>query len=126
MAKLPDYYEILQVHPKASREVIDAAYRKLASQYHPDVNDSPRSAEKMKLLNEAYEVLSDPARRASYDNIRYESPLDATPVTWSWKRIVFPIGVILIVLVAVRFGFRLALMMLALLIVVWLWGRLSK
>ena len=64
-----DFYEILQVHPKAEPEVIKAAYYRLSQKYHPDHN--PNQAEQMdwcmKRLNEAYAVLSDPARRAAYD-----------------------------------------------------------
>lgn len=126
MSKLPDYYAILQVHAKASREVIDAAYRKLASQYHPDVNDSPEAAEKMKLLNEAYETLSDPARRMAYDHNRQESQSDAPLVNWSWKRTILPIGMALVILAAMRFGLRLTLMLLAVFIVVWLLKRFGK
>lgn len=62
-----DYYEILQVHPSAEPEVIKAAYRKLAQKYHPDRNPSSQANSYMKRLNLAYEVLSDPARRARYD-----------------------------------------------------------
>lgn len=62
-----DYYEILQVSPNASSEVIDAAYRRLARVYHPDVGGSN---EAMALLNEAYRVLSDPRLRCEYDRAR--------------------------------------------------------
>lgn len=65
-----DYYAVLQVHPKAEPEVITAAYKKLAAKYHPDVNHAPNATEKMKQLNAAYEVLSDPTRRALYDSSR--------------------------------------------------------
>ena len=65
-----DYYEILQVSPKVEPEVIQAAYRRLARKYHPDVNKSPQAAERMKQINEAYEVLRDPAKRAAYDALR--------------------------------------------------------
>lgn len=62
-----DYYEILQVHPSAEPEVIEAAYRKLAGKYHPDRNPSPTAEEKMKKLNLAREILSDPEKRKRYD-----------------------------------------------------------
>lgn len=62
-----DLYEILQVHRSAEPEVIEAAYRRLARKYHPDVNSSPEAAFRMKELSAAYEVLRDPARRAKYD-----------------------------------------------------------
>ena len=62
-----DYYEVLQVHPRAEQAVISAAFRKLAQLYHPDHNKSPDATDRFKEINEAYEVLSDPARRATYD-----------------------------------------------------------
>lgn len=63
-----DYYEILGVPRDASLEDIKKAYRRLAKQYHPDVNkDDPQANEKFKEINEAYEVLSDPQKRAQYD-----------------------------------------------------------
>ncbi|OYT68731.1 MAG: molecular chaperone DnaJ [Armatimonadetes bacterium JP3_11] len=64
----PDYYEVLGVERSASPEEIKAAFRKLARQYHPDVNkDDPQAEERFKLINEAYQVLSDPESRALYD-----------------------------------------------------------
>lgn len=53
--------------PSADPEVLQAVYRRLARKYHPDTNGDSASAEKMKLLNEAYAVLSDPVRRRQYD-----------------------------------------------------------
>src|SRR2546425_3566973 len=70
MAHKPGYYEILQVSPDAEREVIEAAYRRLARKYHPDVNRDPTAGERMQRLNEAFEVLSDPHQRAEYDSAR--------------------------------------------------------
>lgn len=61
-----DYYKILQVHPTAEQEVIKAAYDRLAKKYHPDVNPEPSSLEKMKDLNEAFEVLGDLTNRRMY------------------------------------------------------------
>jgi len=60
-------YEILQVDPQAEPEVLEAAYRRLARKYHPDVSGSAAAVERMKELNAAYEVLRDPGRRAEYD-----------------------------------------------------------
>jgi molecular chaperone DnaJ len=67
MAAKRDYYEILGVSRTATQEEIRRAYRRLARQYHPDVNKSPDAEEKFKEINEAYEVLSDPDKRAAYD-----------------------------------------------------------
>jgi molecular chaperone DnaJ len=65
MAK--DYYQILGVPRNASEEEIKRAYRRLARQYHPDVNPSKEAEEKFKEINEAYQVLSDPEKRHLYD-----------------------------------------------------------
>jgi chaperone protein DnaJ len=63
-----DYYKILGVPKTATEKEIKAAYRKLARQYHPDVNPGDKSAEeKFKDVGEAYEVLSDADKRAKYD-----------------------------------------------------------
>jgi len=63
-----DYYEVLGVGRDASDAEIKKAYRKLAKQYHPDLNPGDKTAEaKFKEVNEAYEVLSDPQKRARYD-----------------------------------------------------------
>jgi curved DNA-binding protein len=65
-----DYYEILRVQRNASDEDIKKAFRKLAREYHPDVAKNKKQAEeKFKELNEAYEVLGDPAKRKRYDEL---------------------------------------------------------
>ncbi len=65
-----DYYAIMQVSPDADAAVIAAAYRALAARYHPDRNKSPDATLRMQELNEAYAVLSDAQKRASYDRKR--------------------------------------------------------
>ncbi len=66
-----DYCAVLRVLPSAEQEVITAAYRALAKKYHPDTHSDDALAERrLKELNEAYEVLSDPSRRRKYDEAR--------------------------------------------------------
>src|SRR5947209_4820519 len=62
-----DYYEVLAIERGASVEEVKRAYRRLARQYHPDVNHEPGAEERFKEVNEAYEVLSDDEKRAAYD-----------------------------------------------------------
>jgi molecular chaperone DnaJ len=62
-----DYYEILGVSRNASQDELKSAFRRLARQYHPDVNNSPDAEERFKEINEAYAVLSDSEKRAAYD-----------------------------------------------------------
>ena len=64
-----DYYEILGVKRDASDSEIKSAYRKLARKYHPDVNKTKEAETKFKDINEAYEVLSDKAKRQRYDSL---------------------------------------------------------
>ncbi|MFX1296815.1 MAG: J domain-containing protein [Promethearchaeota archaeon] len=71
MARELDFYRILGVTPKTSYEEIRIKYRKLAKQYHPDLNPgNPYAEETFKLINVAYEVLKDPERRAKYNLLR--------------------------------------------------------
>ncbi|HHY46890.1 MAG TPA: molecular chaperone DnaJ [Firmicutes bacterium] len=70
-----DYYEILGVSRDASQEDIKKAYRKLARQYHPDMNpNDPKAEARFKEINEAYEVLGDPEKRAKYDQFGQAGP----------------------------------------------------
>ena len=68
---MKNYYEILEVDKKASKEVIEKAYKALAIKYHPDLKegeDKKLSEKRMIEINEAYNVLSDETRRAEYDS----------------------------------------------------------
>src|SRR5437660_7349848 len=63
-----DYYEVLNIERTATEEDIKKSYRKLAVKFHPDKNPGDKAAEeKFKELGEAYEALSDPQKRAAYD-----------------------------------------------------------
>ena len=66
-----NYYKVLEVDQKASDEIIEKAYRTLAKKYHPDLQNPEKQKEyeeKMKLINEAYSILSDDYKRTTYDN----------------------------------------------------------
>ena len=67
-----DYYEVLGVERNASNDDLKAAFRRLARQYHPDVNNAPDAEERFKEINEAYAVLSDADRRAAYDRYGHQ------------------------------------------------------
>ena len=68
-----DYYEVLGIPKNATDEEIKRAFRKLAFKYHPDHNRDDTAGEKFKEANEAYEVLSDPDKRAAYDRFGHGS-----------------------------------------------------
>lgn len=72
MSSKRDYYEILGVSKDATDDQIKSAFRKKAMQYHPDRNKEPDAEEKFKEVNQAYEVLSDPDKRANYDRFGHE------------------------------------------------------
>ena len=142
MATQLDYYGILQVHPRAEREVIDAAYRKLASKYHPDVSQISDAEERMKQINTAYEVLSDPDKRAAYDAARGMAPPPGTPpdattmsqnASKARRTLLIVAGIMLLAFVAFRFGpsfmllaARLVVPLVVISLVVWLLFTLVK
>jgi curved DNA-binding protein len=95
--KYRDYYEVLGVPRDATAKAIRDAYRKLARQYHPDLQDTPSkkkaAEEKFKEINEANEVLADPEKRKKYDRLgaRWKDGMDFTPPpggghagSWTW------------------------------------------
>ena len=75
-----DLYRTLHVDPNADVAAIHAAYRRLARLYHPDLNPTPEAAERMRAINAAYKVLSDPGRRAVYDARRFLRPTSRVTV----------------------------------------------
>jgi curved DNA-binding protein len=69
-----DYYSLLGVARDAPAEAVKKAYRTLARKYHPDVSKEPQAEQRMKEVNEAYAVLSDPEKRAAYDQLGQHAP----------------------------------------------------
>ena len=67
--RFKDYYEVMGVPRTASQDEIKRAYRKLARKFHPDVSKEKHAEDKFKELQEAYEVLKDPEKRAAYDQL---------------------------------------------------------
>jgi curved DNA-binding protein CbpA len=74
-----DYYELLQISPNAEHETIHRVFRIMAARYHPD-NTETGDNEKFLLLSKAYSLLSDPARRASYDDLHRSRRIQPLPV----------------------------------------------
>ena len=81
MSLVHDLYARLGVSPSATPDLIKAAYRKKAAQYHPDKNPSPDAATRFREIQEAYEVLCDSERRKAFDDYRQRSLIeDPVPV----------------------------------------------
>lgn len=74
-----DAYKVLQVDPEADDEVIQAAYRRLARKYHPDLTSDADAAARMAALNAAWALVGKPAARAAYDRGRATNATNATP-----------------------------------------------
>ncbi len=77
---MKNYYSILRVSRSADTQTIKRSYRLLVQKYHPDINPDPQAAELIKEINEAYDVLSDPAKKNEYD-FRVSNPNQQTPVS---------------------------------------------
>lgn len=124
----PDHYAVLQVDPRAESEVIEAAYRKLATKYHPDRNSAASANDRMKLINAAYEVLRDPERRMAYDRRRGLSSGGWIPpgdlsggriIPWRTLSLILVVVILVALGVLVRFNPRYLLTVAALLFVAW-------
>jgi curved DNA-binding protein CbpA len=114
-----DYYAILQVDPHADLEVIQAAYRRLAAKYHPDTNPAPQATEMMKALNAAFDVLSHPEKRKTYDLTRAARQ---SPATGRVPRWLLPVAA-LVMITTLRISPRLSLMFVFLFLLLWLTFR---
>lgn len=79
MADPIDPYKVLQVDPEAEQEIIQAAYRRLARKYHPDLAETAEAASRMAAINTAWEMIGEPAAREAYD--RQRSMDGARPTT---------------------------------------------
>jgi curved DNA-binding protein CbpA len=74
-----NYYDLLQINPRAEIETIDRVYRILASRYHPD-NQQTGDAERFRVLNDAYQLLKDPVKRKEYDRQFEVNPAGPLPI----------------------------------------------
>jgi curved DNA-binding protein CbpA len=74
-----NYYDLLQINPRAEIETIDRVYRILASRYHPD-NQQTGDAERFRMLSDAYQLLKDPVKRKEYDRQFEVNPAGPLPI----------------------------------------------
>ena len=83
-----DYFEVMEVEKSASQDDIKKAYRRLASKYHPDRNESVDAVERFQKIQEAYDVISDPKKRKLYIEQEYTEVMDPRSFTTSyWNRV---------------------------------------
>jgi curved DNA-binding protein CbpA len=100
----PDYYAALGLSPTSEDVVIRAAYLALIRRYHPDGNQSEEAAARTLAITAAYDVLSDPDKRAEYDKTRAEEPWEPGPAQGppsTARRGLFPAAAMMLVLVLV-------------------------
>jgi molecular chaperone DnaJ len=87
---LENLYAVLGVAPNASADEIRKVYRSLAMRYHPGRNDAPAAEVRFKSVSKAYEILSDPAKRAEYDqSVNHRIILDAEAEAYELVRSMF-------------------------------------
>jgi curved DNA-binding protein CbpA len=80
-----DAYEVLEVHPRAHQQVIQAAFRVLAAIYHPDRDPTAAATRRMAEINGAYDKLRTAERRELYDRARKLGPSTAEPIIPAWR-----------------------------------------
>lgn len=87
VSRMKDHYAVLNLRSSATLADIKKAFRQQASVHHPDRNSAPEAAARFRAVQEAYEVLADPAKRKAYDDNRQrnllDNPLDTARVIWS-------------------------------------------
>lgn len=133
-----DYYKVLQVDPEADRDVIEAAFRRLARKVHPDTNRSRDAEEKMKRLSEAYAVLSDPEKRARFDAQRRGMQSEGYPFEDGappgggyargrgqelFRKIMVRVAITILVIAAFRMNPRLGIILAGAVLIWWLFSR---
>ena len=87
---MKNYYEILEINEKASQEIIDKVYKVLIKKYHPDLQENSeiktKYEEKIKEINEAYEILSNPEKRNEYDKMLLQEKELASKKTYEQQQ----------------------------------------